>query len=70
MTPGVIFFGGGASREVIAKCWARLSAGGRIVVHAVTLETELVLTEAFKNMVANYQESRWKSRRPLDGELA
>lgn len=46
--PDAIFIGGGASREVIAKCWARLSAGGRIVVHAVTVETEVVLAEAFK----------------------
>lgn len=46
--PDAIFIGGGASREVIAKCWARLGVGGRIVVHAVTVETEVVLAEAFK----------------------
>ncbi|MFC7397029.1 precorrin-6y C5,15-methyltransferase (decarboxylating) subunit CbiE [Chelatococcus sp. GCM10030263] len=42
--PKAIFIGGGASREgLIARCWAALPAGGRLVAHAVTLEGEAAL---------------------------
>ncbi|MFT4187204.1 MAG: precorrin-6y C5,15-methyltransferase (decarboxylating) subunit CbiE [Aeromicrobium sp.] len=43
-TPDAVFVGGGASREgVIETAWERLRPGGRLVVHAVTLETEAVV---------------------------
>jgi precorrin-6B C5,15-methyltransferase / cobalt-precorrin-6B C5,C15-methyltransferase len=43
-TPHAVFVGGGASVPgVIDRCWAALAPGGRLVVHAVTLETEAVL---------------------------
>lgn len=39
--PDAVFVGGGASRPgVIDACWQALRPGGRLVVHAVTLETE------------------------------
>ncbi|WP_249729566.1 precorrin-6y C5,15-methyltransferase (decarboxylating) subunit CbiE [Chelatococcus sp. YT9] len=45
--PAAIFIGGGASRPgVIEACWDALAEGGRLVVHAVTLETEAVITAA------------------------
>ncbi|CAH1663503.1 precorrin-6y C5,15-methyltransferase (decarboxylating) subunit CbiE [Chelatococcus asaccharovorans] len=45
--PSAIFIGGGASRPgVIEACWQALPEGGRLVVHAVTLETETLLTGA------------------------
>ncbi|CAH1656028.1 Precorrin-6Y C(5,15)-methyltransferase (decarboxylating) [Hyphomicrobiales bacterium] len=45
--PAAIFIGGGASRKgVIEACWEALPEGGRLVVHAVTLETEAALTAA------------------------
>lgn len=44
-TPDAIFIGGGASEAVVDACWAVLKPRGRIVVHAVTLETEGVLVE-------------------------
>lgn len=43
--PQAIFVGGGADAETLDACWALLPAGGRIVVHAVTQETELLLAE-------------------------
>lgn len=43
--PDVVFVGGGASGEVLAAVWDRLPEGGRLVVNAVTLETEAVLVE-------------------------
>jgi len=43
-TPNAVFVGGGASREgVIDAVWRALTPGGRLVINAVTLETEAVL---------------------------
>jgi precorrin-6Y C5,15-methyltransferase (decarboxylating) len=42
--PDAVFVGGGATREgVLEAVWERLRPGGRLVVHAVTLETEQVV---------------------------
>ncbi len=42
--PDAVFVGGGGSRPgVLEACWAALRPGGRLVVHAVTLETEAAL---------------------------
>ncbi len=47
--PDAIFIGGGASDDdVIDEAWAALPAGGRLVVNAVTLETQALLTARFK----------------------
>jgi precorrin-6Y C5,15-methyltransferase (decarboxylating) len=43
-TPDAVFIGGGTSREgVIDAAWAALRSGGRLVAHAVTVESEAVL---------------------------
>lgn len=43
--PDAVFVGGGAGVPgVLETCWDRLRPGGRLVVHAVTLETEAVVT--------------------------
>jgi precorrin-6Y C5,15-methyltransferase (decarboxylating) len=45
--PSAVFVGGGAGAALLEKCWAALSLGGRLVVAAVTVETEqLVLAAA------------------------
>jgi precorrin-6Y C5,15-methyltransferase (decarboxylating) len=45
--PKAIFIGGGASRNgLIARCWAALPTGGRLVAHAVTLEGEAAVVAA------------------------
>ncbi|HET8994629.1 MAG TPA: precorrin-6y C5,15-methyltransferase (decarboxylating) subunit CbiE [Rhodococcus sp. (in: high G+C Gram-positive bacteria)] len=47
--PDAIFVGGGGSRDgVLEACWQSLRPGGRLVVHAVTLETEAVLVQWWK----------------------
>ena len=54
--PDAVFVGGGATREgVLDTVWTRLGPGGRLVVHAVTLETERVVVD-------------WASR--VGGEMA
>jgi precorrin-6Y C5,15-methyltransferase (decarboxylating) len=46
--PDAIFIGGGASIPgVIDTCWAALSVGGRLVIHAVTLETEALMINRY-----------------------
>lgn len=47
--PDAIFIGcGTGGGDVIAACWAALKGGGRIVVNAVTLESELSLLAAHR----------------------
>ncbi|WP_307861864.1 precorrin-6y C5,15-methyltransferase (decarboxylating) subunit CbiE [Nocardioides sp. SYSU D00065] len=46
--PDAIFIGGGTTREgVLDTCLAALKPGGRLVVHGVTLETEVLLAKAY-----------------------
>jgi precorrin-6Y C5,15-methyltransferase (decarboxylating) len=43
-TPDAVFIGGGAGRDgVLDAVWQALPKGGRLVVNAVTLETEVIL---------------------------
>ncbi|WP_323100417.1 precorrin-6y C5,15-methyltransferase (decarboxylating) subunit CbiE [Intrasporangium sp. YIM S08009] len=44
--PDAVFVGGGASADLLDRAWAALLPGGRIVVHGVTVETELLLHDA------------------------
>ncbi len=41
--PDAVFVGGGATEPVLDAAWAALPPGGRLVVHAVTQETEMLL---------------------------
>ena len=44
--PDAVFVGGGATADLLDACWAALAPGGRLVVHGVTVETELLLHDA------------------------
>ena len=45
-TPDAVFVGGGAGTDgLLDTCWQAIGPGGRLVVHAVTLETEAVLVD-------------------------
>ena len=43
--PDAIFIGGGLSADLLTQCQQRLISGGRLVVHAVTLESEQILLQ-------------------------
>lgn len=44
--PSAVFIGGGVTAEgVVDACWAALPPGGRLVAHAVTVESEAVLQQ-------------------------
>ncbi len=48
--PDVVFVGGGLTVPgVIADCWAALRPGGRMVVNAVTLESEAVVAQLYRS---------------------
>ena len=46
--PDAVFVGGGATAETLDRVWAALRPGGRLVVHAVTQETEQVLSARWR----------------------
>jgi precorrin-6Y C5,15-methyltransferase (decarboxylating) len=46
--PHAVFIGGGASSETLDQSWSALRLGGRLVVHAVTQETEAVVIDYWK----------------------
>ena len=46
--PDAIFVGGGVTQETLEQLWSALRLGGRLVVHAVTLETEMIMIECWK----------------------
>ena len=46
--PDAVFVGGGADDSVLDVCWSALRPGGRLVVHAVTLETEAVIMSRWR----------------------
>ncbi|CAN7573129.1 precorrin-6y C5,15-methyltransferase (decarboxylating) subunit CbiE [Terrabacter sp. LjRoot27] len=41
--PDAVFVGGGATGPLLDACWDALAPGGRLVVHGVTVETEVLL---------------------------
>jgi precorrin-6Y C5,15-methyltransferase (decarboxylating) len=47
--PQAIFIGGGATSATVQRCWERLPVGGRMVVHAVTYETEMIMAQAWRD---------------------
>lgn len=46
--PDAVFIGGGILTTVLDAAWDSLPAGGRLVAHSVTAESDAVLLEAFK----------------------
>jgi precorrin-6B C5,15-methyltransferase / cobalt-precorrin-6B C5,C15-methyltransferase len=41
--PDAVFIGGGATDEIVERCWAALPTGGRLVANVVTVEGEACL---------------------------
>jgi precorrin-6Y C5,15-methyltransferase (decarboxylating) len=49
--PDAVFVGGGATAPgMIEACWAALRPGGRLVVNGVTLETESLIAQWYKEL--------------------
>lgn len=75
--PDAVFLGGGTDSELVLRCWDRLPVGGRLVAHAVTVETEQVLLQAWQTIGGELVRigverleplgdfSSWKPARPV-----
>ena len=46
--PDAVFVGGGVVAETLEQSWAALRPGGRLVVHAVTHETEMIIADCWR----------------------
>lgn len=66
--PDAVFVGGGLSRPgVLAACLAALRDGGRLVAHAVTLETEAMLAQAYREHGGELSRIQVEHAAPLGG---
>lgn len=67
-TPDAVFVGGGGSIPgVLEKCWEELRPGGRLVAHAVTLETEATLVQWWKTHGGELTRLTVEQAAPLGG---
>jgi precorrin-6B C5,15-methyltransferase / cobalt-precorrin-6B C5,C15-methyltransferase len=64
-TPDAVFVGGGASAELIDFSWTALAPGGRLVAHAVTLQTEQVLVDAWHRLGGQLTRISVESMQPI-----
>jgi precorrin-6B C5,15-methyltransferase / cobalt-precorrin-6B C5,C15-methyltransferase len=65
--PDAIFLGGGASVEVIDCCWQALRPGGRLVMHAVTQQTETIMVEAWRRLGGGLTRIAIENMEPIGG---
>lgn len=49
-SPNAVFVGGGVSAGVLESSWRVLAAGGRLVAHSVTAESDAVLLGAYRRL--------------------
>jgi precorrin-6Y C5,15-methyltransferase (decarboxylating) len=67
-TPRAIFVGGGASASgALARYGDALAPGGRLVVNAVTLETQSVLADAYKRWGGDLTQASFAHADPVGG---
>jgi precorrin-6B C5,15-methyltransferase / cobalt-precorrin-6B C5,C15-methyltransferase len=66
--PDAVFVGGGATVPgVLEDCWAALPAGGRLVVNAVTVESEAVLASWFARVGGDLVRIAVQRAEPVGG---
>jgi precorrin-6B C5,15-methyltransferase / cobalt-precorrin-6B C5,C15-methyltransferase len=63
--PDAVFVGGGASTELIDFSWIALAPGGRLVAHAVTLQTETVLVDAWRRLGGQLTRMSVETMQPI-----
>lgn len=63
--PHAIFIGGGAKAETLAAAWRALPPHGRLVVNAVTLETQTLLAQAFEDKGGDLTHLQISRARPV-----
>jgi precorrin-6Y C5,15-methyltransferase (decarboxylating) len=66
--PSAIFIGGGLSQPgLLEACYERLPAGGRLVVNAVTAESEVVLAQWYSRVGGELRRFQHYGGEPLGG---
>ena len=65
--PDAVFVGGGADERVLEVCWAALRPGGRLVAHAVTLETEAAITARWRERGGTLTRIALEHLEPIGG---
>lgn len=68
--PNSVFIGGGMSVEVLDAAWNALLPGGRIVVNAVTIETERIVDQASRRWGGDMVRIGIEYAAPLGGSTA
>lgn len=63
--PDAVFIGGGAVSGIVDACIAALGAGGRLVAHGVTLETERTLVDLHGELGGSLSRISIDSAEPL-----
>ena len=64
--PQAVFIGGGASQPgVVEACWSALAPGGRLVVHAVTAQTESRLVDMYERYGGELTRTHIEDAAPL-----
>jgi len=65
--PDAVFVGGGGTEATLRACWAALRPGGRLVAHAVTVETEQVLLAARRTWGGDLTRIAVETLEPIGG---
>lgn len=68
-TPDAIFIGGGLSAEAFDLCFAALKPMGRLVCNAVTLGSEQVLLEKYRQYGGNLTKLQFAHATPIGGKM-
>jgi len=63
--PDAIFIGGGAKAQTLDAAWRALPSGGRLVINAVTLETQALLARAFEERGGDLTHLQIARARPV-----
>ncbi len=63
--PDAVFVGGGVEEDVLRACWAALPAGGRLVVHSVTADSDTVLLDAYRTWGGEFSRVAVETAEPI-----
>jgi precorrin-6Y C5,15-methyltransferase (decarboxylating) len=63
--PDAVFIGGGATSKIIDHLIKTLSKGGRLVINAVTLESQALLLEKYKKFGGNLKKINISNPKPI-----
>lgn len=68
--PNAVFIGGGLSMSIVQVAWKALAPGGRLVAHAVTMESEAVAFAGYHAYGGTLRRINVEHAEPLGGYLA